>query len=157
MTPTIERPVRPPKPRSLKAVRNEADELAACAIKLVGRCAAKGFVGTDGMAVKCSERLEWAHVKSRGILFLRHDPRNAACLCSAHHKAFTLHPDHWFVFIRDERPGTWDYLNGEIRERRATKVKAPLMDVYLGWIEHYRAIIPGAAMAKRGHRRPGGA
>ena len=148
---TLERPVKAPKPRSVRSLRNEADELAARAIKLVGRCAAAGFVAADGSSVRCSARLEWAHVKSRGVLFLRHDPRNAVCLCSAHHKAFTLHPDHWFAFVSIARPGAWEHLNERIRERRATRVKAPLADVYAEWIGHYRAILP--AQAAKGVRR----
>jgi hypothetical protein len=126
------------KVRSVAAIQREADRLAAAFCKSVGRCEAMGWVAPDGSANACSERYEWAHVKSRGQLFLRHNPRNSFSLCNVCHRRFTEHPDHWYRFVEDTRPGTWDYLNAQIKERRDCKVKMPLREVYADWIGFYK-------------------
>lgn len=124
-----------PKVRSLKAIKSQADLLAAAFCKSGGECAAAGHHG-----IKCSGRLEWAHLRTRGILHMRHHPRNSAPLCWAHHNYYTGRPDHWTDFINATRPGTWQFLDDLETERKNCKVKMPLRDIYLGWIGFYKGL-----------------
>jgi len=41
-----------------------------------------------------------AHIIGRRITRLRHDPRNALCLCATCHHYFTDRPTEWTVFVR---------------------------------------------------------
>lgn len=69
---------------------------------------------------------------------MRHHPRNSAPLCWAHHAYYTGRPDHWTDFINATRPGTWQFLDDLETERKNCKVKMPLRDIYLGWIDFYK-------------------
>lgn len=119
---------------SVKTLRNKADRLAAAYCKRAGSCAASGHVGRLG-AISCSGRIEWAHLKSRGHLSIRHDPRNAMPLCHAHHRWFTLNPDEWVAFAERRDPGVWDYLNHSLNSRP----RKPLREVFESWIRFYES------------------
>lgn len=100
-----------PKAKSSKWYRNKCDELAGLLCRSKGRCEAEGYGG-----IRCSDRLEWAHCKSRRFIAIRHDKLNSLCLCNAHHRHFTEHPDHWTSFVEQTFPGRWDYLNERLRD-----------------------------------------
>lgn len=61
---------------------------------------------------------------------------NGMCLCHAHHRYFTLHPDEWYRFCESVRPGVWELL---AREMCTTK---KLNNIYEEWIEHYTRALP---------------
>ena len=47
-------------------------------------------------------QMHCAHVYSRKLMRLRHDPRNAFCLCASCHRKFTDRPLEWAAFVRKE-------------------------------------------------------
>jgi hypothetical protein len=117
-----------PKPVKRSTLENKADVLARAYCKSIGYCEAHGAHG-----IRCSERLEWAHCKSRAKDYIKHDPLNCFCLCWSHHKFFTEHPDHWYKWVETARPGTWDRLNALLIEQRNGLLKAD----YEYWIDFY--------------------
>lgn len=121
---------------SSKTVVERADAMARKFCKRGGRCVV-GDYPWPSAPKNHSSRLEWAHLKSRSNMCIRHDPRNAMCLCNSCHRYFTQHPDEWTRFCEYIDPGVWDYLNAELLKRN-TGVKKPLMEVYLKWIEYYK-------------------
>lgn len=127
--------IRKPRPKkpSATTLKNKADKLAAAWCKRVGECRAQGYAG-----IKCSQRLEWAHVKSRGHLVIRHDPRNSVCLCNLHHRHFTVNPDEWVKWADSNDPGVWDYLNSILILRKEERPPKKMIDVYEEWIRWYK-------------------
>lgn len=119
---------KPKGPPSQTTLRNKADRLAGAFCRSLGRCEAEGEFG-----MCCSNRLEWAHCKSRGIKYLRHDPLNCFCLCNVHHREFTKHPDLWKDFVEKVRPGTWQRLNDLLIEQKQKRLKPD----YEYWIDYY--------------------
>lgn len=63
--------------------------------------------GTD--ATKCDGRLQAAHIVSRRYRATRWDETNAMALCGAHHFKFTVNPDEWRAWLRDNDVD-WDAL-----------------------------------------------
>lgn len=111
-TPLKRKPkARKPKPSTLK---NKCDKLAQKRCVSIERCEACEFVGPKVPA--CNGCLQWCHLKSRRFAILRHDPKNAVCMCAAHHRYFTDHPDLFRDFINQLDPERWDYLNERLRE-----------------------------------------
>ena len=51
-------------------------------------------LGHDTMNMHC------AHIIGRRVTRLRHDPRNAMCLCSTCHHYYTDRPMEWTAFVR---------------------------------------------------------
>jgi hypothetical protein len=115
-----------PKQSTLKS---KADSLAAAFCKKERRCQAQGQEG-----IRCSDRMEWAHLKSRSHGHIRHDPLNALCLCNTHHRFYTNHPDLWVEFVEREFPGRWEFLNRRLQETHGKKPD------YAAWIEFYREV-----------------
>lgn len=116
------------KNASARTLMLRADKLAGAACRALGRCEACDLFG-----LCCSNRLEWAHLKSRGIKYLRHDPLNCVCLCNIHHRFFTGHPDLFRDFIEDLKPGTWQRLNNLLIEQKEKSLKPD----YEYWIDYY--------------------
>lgn len=83
----------------------------------------------DKQCVKCGtgEDLEWAHIHSRGMRYIRwtvgpstEHPGNSVALCRKDHFVFTKQPAQWNVFLEQRWPGLWTMLvhqeiAGEIR------------------------------------------
>lgn len=132
------------KERSRTSLRDEADKHAVAYCRAFGACAAYGYNAKDCPPRECGDRIEWAHVKSRGEEYIRHWPENALPLCNGHHRFFTGHPDAWYRFVETVRPGLWDRLNGVLNDRRDAKVKVNLKDVFRDWTAWYKnGAIPG--------------
>lgn len=102
--------------------RNKLDAQARKKCKSVGRCQAEGYGipyppdlqwgdKTIMQSLPCAGRLEWCHLKTRGRKATRHLEENCVCMCSAHHRHFTNHPDLFYRFIEENWPGRWDFLN----------------------------------------------
>lgn len=127
------KPIGKKSTKGIRSLRNQADKLAAEYFHAVHEgCTACGWEGVKGV-YKCSGHIEWAHLKSRGIERLRHDPDNCTALCNIHHRYFTQHPDEWKRFIDEKYPGRWDDLNDILLTD-----KRPLRVVYETWIEHFK-------------------
>ena len=75
-----------------------------------GTCIACGWESENGKVYACSQRLECAHIQTRGWLSIRHHPRNVLSLCNIHHRYFTQHPKDWERFIESKWPGRMDWL-----------------------------------------------
>jgi hypothetical protein len=123
-------PLRKKSGKDNQKWKNKCDILAQKICVSGGTCSAQGY-GFD-----CSTQLQWAHLKSRRFAVIRHDPKNSTCLCAAHHRFFTDHPDLWRDFIEEMFPGRWAYLNERLREN--VKVDYQLLHVALS--EQLRAI-----------------
>lgn len=135
-TPLRRKPPKPKKKTTASSLRAKADRLAREACVSRGVCEAAAWPGIQN---KCSGRLEWAHIKSRGPAYysIRHDPLNCVCLCSLHHRWFHSEPDKFYRFIEWIDAGRWDYLNSKLNERSSCGHRMPLADVYRSWIDHY--------------------
>jgi hypothetical protein len=124
---------------SWKTLERKADDLARKYCVRAGQCAANGHI-TGGKVHRCSDSLEWCHLKSRGVAALRHNPDNAVCLCNVHHRYFTMHPDEWYRFIESNYPGRWDDLKSH-EEAMHTAFKVKFKEqVFKHWIEFYKAV-----------------
>jgi heterodisulfide reductase subunit B len=115
---------KPRKP-SAKSLLIKADKLARAYCHSTGQCEAKGLT-----PYKCSDRLEWCHIKSRNHKTIRHDPLNFICMCNTCHRYFTENPDMWYHAIEILRPGAWDRLNALVQEG--------LKPDYSYWIDYYQ-------------------
>lgn len=101
---------------SQKTLKLKADKLAGEACRSRGHCEAFGWIQEwSAKPHKCSGRLEWAHLKSRGICSIRHDPKNCVCLCNICHRHFTQNPDLFKKFIDWLDADRWDYLNEQMQ------------------------------------------
>lgn len=112
--------MRKPSRKTLKA---KADRLAGAWFRKSGCARGEG----------CAGRTEWAHLKSRGRLCIRHSPFNALPLCWKCHKFFTENPDEFYKFVEERFPGRWDFLNARIQEAMDSHEKPD----YEHWIEFY--------------------
>lgn len=116
---------------SKKTLKAKADKLAGQDCRDRGYCEAEAWIKLK--AVKkhsCSARLEWAHIKSRSAVSIRHDPKNCVCLCNICHRYFTQNPDEFYRFIDWLDPDRWDYLNEQWRTHRKPD--------YEYWIAYYQ-------------------
>lgn len=115
-----------PKTPSKKTLTAKLDNAARayCKSHAGEKCQARGEAG-----LRCSQRLEWCHLKSRGIKIVRWNPDNALCMCNVHHRYFTQHPDRWYEFVEKKYPGRWDELN-----KIANSGQKP---DYGYWLEYY--------------------
>lgn len=72
---------------------------------------AREFVrARDPVCVRCgdgSRGVQWAHVHSRGMRFIRWDADNAVGLCSGDHYAYTHRPAAWVKFVESRWPGLY--------------------------------------------------
>ena len=91
-------------------LRRKIDRLCSIVVRSCNECRACGFVHDDNRVYSCSQRLECAHIFSRGWLNLRHHPANMVSLCNIHHRYFTQNPDEWKRFIEMAYPGRLDWL-----------------------------------------------
>jgi len=67
----------------------------------------------DPACVACgrSDRgVQWAHVHSRGMRYVRWDADNAVGLCSGCHYAYTKSSANWTTFVERRWPGLWTRL-----------------------------------------------
>lgn len=137
---------------SKKTLKAKADKLAGQACREKGYCEAHEWVQkfmfgidndpqseTHGHLVfkghRCSNRYEWAHIKSRGICSIRHDPKNCVCLCNICHRYFTQNPDRFKHFIDWLDPDRWDYLNEQMCLHKKPD--------YEYWIDYYQSGVEG--------------
>lgn len=103
------------KPRQ-KSLCAKADKLCREYFqKTAKECEAKGAI-VCGFPIPHSERLEWAHLKSRRHKTIRHHPLNYMALSWAAHAFFTCHPDLFTVFVEQKYPGRWERLNDLLKE-----------------------------------------
>lgn len=118
-----------PKKPSKTTLKKKADKLAGEACRSKGYCEAYEW---PERVYACSQRLEWAHIKSRGICSIRHDPKNCVCLCNICHRYFTQNPDKFKSFIDWLDSERWDYLNKEMQKQ--------MKPDYEKWIEYYKEL-----------------
>lgn len=124
--------LKPKRKTKQSTLKNQADKYARdFVMKRDLDCVAANFE-LLGRVIHCTDRCEWAHLKSRSHATIRHDPRNAVKLCWAHHKFFTNHPDLWTQFIEKLYPGRWQELNVVLQRR----VKPD----YQFWIDYYKEV-----------------
>ena len=92
--------------RQRQNATKRADALYSALIRSRGWCEAAGY------RLACKGNLQCAHIIRRTYRATRWrtDPRNALCLCAAHHFFFTHHDLDWRDFIEVYRPGRWDTL-----------------------------------------------
>lgn len=86
--------------------------------KLVGT-----FIKTrDRACLHCGKRddLEWAHIRSRGMKFIRYDLDNSVALCRGHHFYFTRNPGAWDLWVEERWPGKLS----ELTQREAAAQRA---------------------------------
>jgi len=57
------------------------------------------------------QRVQWAHLISRGARYIRWDPANAVTLCPPCHVGFTRAPSSWSVWLAEHFPGEHDRLS----------------------------------------------
>lgn len=93
-----------------KRIRNKLDRLCSAVVRMEGKCLACGYVNEDGKVYQCSQRMECAHIFTRGWEAIRHHPSNLTCLCNIHHRYFTQNPKEWEAFIEKLYPGRLDWL-----------------------------------------------
>ena len=116
---------------SKKTLTAKADKLAGDACRSRGYCESREWIAEHAIKKhRCSGRLEWAHIKSRGVKSLRWDEKNCVCLCNICHRYFTQHPDEFKRFIDNLDPDRWDYLN---EQWQLHKKPDPAY-----WIEYYK-------------------
>ena len=85
------------------------------------------------------ERLQWAHIHTRGVHSLRWEPDNSLCLCSGCHYQGHLHPtefSRWFEAAYPKRAAHLTLL-------RQTKRKIDRVAMRL-WLEQQIAKLEGA-------------
>jgi len=90
--------------------RDRIDRIASKVVRSEGKCLACGYMTEFQKVWACSERMECAHIISRGHLKIRHHPSNLTCLCNIHHRYFTKRPAEWEAFIEEKFPGRLDWL-----------------------------------------------
>lgn len=95
--------------------KNKCDALAGELCRSYGECQAWKYHG-----VKCSQTLQWCHIKSRRFACIRHDERNCVCMCATHHRFYTDHPDLFCEFVQERDPGVFDYLNSRLQSKEKT-------------------------------------
>jgi len=114
----------------------KADKLAGIACRERGYCESQSWVKSHAIKNhRCSNRLEWAHIKSRGIRSIRWDEKNCVCLCNTCHRYFTQNPDEWKRFIDWLDPDRWDYLNEQMQMHKKPDPEY--------WIEFYTMPLTG--------------
>ena len=73
--------------------------------------AARAFVrARDPVCVACRDRergVQWAHIHTRGMRYIRWDADNAVGLCANCHFAYTKRPAAWVKFVESKWPGRW--------------------------------------------------
>lgn len=102
------------KKKNTKALVAKLDALAGAACRERGYCEAHSWKQSTGFTFKCSSRMEWAHIKSRGYRVIRHDPLNCVCLCNICHRFFTQNPNRFTEFINWLDPERWSYLEKKL-------------------------------------------
>lgn len=127
---------------SKKTLKAKADKLAGQSCRARGYCESAAWFGrnedpenpiwSEQRRHQCSNRLEWAHIKSRGYCSIRHDPKNCVCLCNICHRYFTQNPDEWKRFIDWLDPDRWDYLNKQLWQQKNKPDYQFWIDYYLG-------------------------
>lgn len=60
--------------------------------------------------IKCNGNLQGAHVVTRGVHGIKFNYRNGRCLCQAHHKYYTHHPEEWSQICAQVWKNDWDWL-----------------------------------------------
>ena len=81
----------------------------------------------------CDGPMECAHIHTRRIKILRHDPDNALCLCSRHHRWFSDHPAMWGDFVKEIKGP--ERIEGLMEKRQTIKVPSVEKEIRA----HYRA------------------
>ena len=124
-----------PKKREKNPHRRQAFYKNKCDALAQKRCVSLGYCEAceygHPKAPDCKGLLSWCHLKSRRFAILRHDPKNSVCMCAAHHRFFTDHPDLFRDFIEEKFPGRWAYLNVRLQEN----VKVNYYLLYLALVE----------------------
>jgi 5-methylcytosine-specific restriction endonuclease McrA len=70
------------------------------------------FLRDRNTCQKCGsrERLQWAHVHSRGVHSLRWEPDNSLCLCAGCHYLGHLHPTDFSRWLLEKFPKRLEHL-----------------------------------------------
>lgn len=132
--------VKAKKKRSVKTIHDSCERLAVAHCNQTHEgCQAAGYVTKNCPSMRCSDRMERAHLISRGEKYIQFRPDNTTLLCNIHHRHFSKHPHAWTDFINAKYPGRWDDLDAILLERKHTRVKEPLDEVYAAWEAWYKA------------------
>lgn len=133
--PLARKPLKPKKPaaKSEKWFRNQCDIIAReiCLLTAENKCAARNLDHPKSPQCSLDAPMQWCHLKSRRFVRLRHDPENSVCMCAAHHRFTTDHPDVFRDLIEGLYPGRWQSLN----EKLCEDVKVRYRWVYEGLVE----------------------
>lgn len=115
---------------SKATLKAKADKLAGQDCRDRGYCESHEWIKKHGLKKhKCSARLEWAHIKTRGYCSIRHDPKNCVCLCNICHRYFTHNADEFVRFINWLDEDRWWYLNEQLSLHKKPD--------YQFWIDYY--------------------
>jgi 5-methylcytosine-specific restriction endonuclease McrA len=99
------------------------------------------FLRDRNTCQKCGkrDRLQWAHIHTRGVHSLRWEPDNSVCLCSGCHLKGHLHPlefSRWFEAAYPQRAA-------HLKLLRQTKRKVDRVGMRL-WLEQQIEKLEGA-------------
>lgn len=105
------------------------------------------FMRDRFLCVKClhltkrrnGDRLQWAHIHTRGVHSLRWEPDNSVCLCSGCHLKGHLHPTEFSRWFEGQYPKRAAHLT----LLRQTKRKIDRVGMRL-WLEQQIAKLEGA-------------
>lgn len=124
-------PLRPVSPKRAKAVQGPCSTRGCTATearirvseterycrkhgsaKADGAC--REFIwGRDPVCLACGDRdrgVQWCHVHTRGMRYIRWDADNACGLCSSCHYAYTRSPARWVRWVERRWPGRYEAL-----------------------------------------------
>lgn len=79
-------------------------------VEVADRAAREFVYARDPKCVACgdgSKGVQWAHVHTRGMRYIRWDAENAVGLCSGCHFAYTKNPARWVKFVERTWPGRY--------------------------------------------------
>ena len=110
------------KPKASKTyLRKKCDKVVGELCRAICKCEICG---------RTDSQLQWCHFISRGVIKLRYDRRNFACLCVGCHFRGHHHPA-WFVAEWDKIKGSGMALQLEIESNKVEPIK---IDFYLSLI-----------------------
>lgn len=130
------------KPRGSKRIVNRKKTTTQIKLRSQADKLAREFCKRDACCVSCrsgvkwqgSNRLEWAHIISRGEWRLRHTPFNCVPLCNVCHRNYTHNPKLWVDFVERVFPGRWEKLEELLQMDKAQNPKPD----YEYWVDFYK-------------------
>ncbi len=107
---------------SKKTLVKKLDKLVGTWCRGKGKCEASGYRRSNKQGlIKCSQQMQWCHIKSRRYYSVRWSPNNCFCLCAAHHRWFTDNPDDFMSFTWDRYPERMEKLEKEFQPVKPMK------------------------------------